>query len=120
MSDQISLSEGQIVQIHEQLMGAGTDEEREGVIDLAVAEILAADSAVSDNGQEVRNWLKSFGFVDKSTYRQRIAKCFLCPNATKLFQRSGDAKPVLKCNKCGCIMNIKARLSNGKCPVGNF
>jgi hypothetical protein len=47
-------------------------------------------------------------------YTKRIDICKQCD------QRRELPMNVLQCKKCGCIMNLKARLDGMKCPIGKW
>jgi len=49
--------------------------------------------------------------VDDHMLEYRIENCVNCPS----FQPERS-----RCLKCGCFMNIKARLVTSKCPIGKW
>ena len=53
-----------------------------------------------------------------SQYRKRFKICEMCEFSRVAF----NVKKIkgLGCSKCGCFMNIKAKLKMMKCPVGKW
>ena len=49
---------------------------------------------------------KKLKLVDKKTYNQRLEECYNCE-----YLESGNT-----CGQCGCIIEIKAKLSAARCP----
>ena len=49
-------------------------------------------------------------YVQEDTYNKRLETCSVCPH----FTDKG------LCDRCGCSMVTKAKLSNFNCPVGKF
>ena len=49
--------------------------------------------------------------VDKGVFKKRFNICKQCPH---LF------KPTNSCKKCGCFMNIKARIAKVSCPINKW
>jgi hypothetical protein len=49
--------------------------------------------------------------VEKEVYEKRMD---LCKSCEFLF------KPTTQCKKCGCFMNLKAKLPHAKCPIGKW
>lgn len=50
--------------------------------------------------------MKGIRLVDDETYKKRFAVCENCSNF--LYGST--------CNVCGCVMQVRARLKDGKCP----
>lgn len=50
-----------------------------------------------------------FLLTDIKTYRERLEKCSICKNLIM-----GNT-----CSKCGCIVQIRARLYHKNCPMVN-
>lgn len=75
-------------------------------------------------------------WTDKETFSKRIKTCRSCEyikriyNPLKLFNnktmnieyndRPDSKKTVFQCDKCKCIMNVKARMKNADCPIGKW
>lgn len=49
--------------------------------------------------------------VPAAVSARRLKHCEACEHC---------CKPVMKCEKCGCFMLIKAKLAMAKCPVGRW
>jgi uncharacterized paraquat-inducible protein A len=52
-------------------------------------------------------------------YEKRKAICLKCDYIDSIVQLK-DKKMFPKCNKCGCILNIKWTLPFSKCPIGKW
>lgn len=64
--------------------------------------------------QALQNY-RQHGFLetDEATVDRRLETCAGC-------DRARIVGPVLRCEECGCIMNVKARLVVGRCPLGKW
>lgn len=49
--------------------------------------------------------------VDDKTYDKRMNICKSCEHFFK---------PTSQCKKCGCLMNLKAKLPHATCPIGEW
>ena len=49
--------------------------------------------------------------VDYETWKARVEVCNACDQLIKLTHQ---------CKKCGCFMNLKAKLPHAKCPLGRW
>ena len=49
--------------------------------------------------------------VSGTLYEERIKICKECDKFDKTFSR---------CKKCGCLMKVKARFKNSKCPLNKW
>ena len=50
-------------------------------------------------------------YVNDEEFNKRIGMCKSCPffiNITK------------QCSRCGCFMNLKAKMAHASCPIGNW
>lgn len=58
----------------------------------------------------------------KAKFIERIKICSGCDQATIMKSTHGEGKaPIaIMCTVCGCLMNAKARLAGGRCPLGKF
>tara|TARA_R100000655_G_scaffold20867_1_gene42914 strand:- start:10382 stop:10564 length:183 start_codon:yes stop_codon:yes gene_type:complete len=56
------------------------------------------------------NEFKDYMLADKDIINHRISLCKKCPYLMKH----------TRCEKCGCFMNVKARLGFSKCPEGKW
>lgn len=54
---------------------------------------------------------KNIGRVGADIAKARLSICGLCPEYIKATHQ---------CKKCGCIMNVKAKLPNSFCPIGKW
>jgi hypothetical protein len=50
-------------------------------------------------------------YVEAEKAAERMEICKACP----LF-----IKATTQCKKCGCLMHLKTKLAEAKCPVGNW
>jgi len=50
-------------------------------------------------------------YAQKKTYERRYDICKKCPRFNKYLQQ---------CKECYCIIPLKARLQNVKCPLGKW
>ena len=55
--------------------------------------------------------------ASQQTVQKRLEECLKCEHLHKIKFRK---KVIARCRKCGCIMNMKARLINAECPVGKW
>jgi hypothetical protein len=88
------------------------------------AERYAAQDLVLEALKAFWSWAGAgFGVVDAATYRRRLDACRQCPHY-------GEARPgalyalaracvsdARICEKCGCVMSVKARLVKQNCPT---
>jgi len=44
-------------------------------------------------------------------FNQRYSICLQCPELLQITKQ---------CKKCGCFMNMKAKLESAKCPIGKW
>ena len=65
--------------------------------------------ALKDNLQQMVS--RGALLAEQMEVSKRIDICMGC----EFFVKNGE-----RCNKCGCYMNIKARLQASKCPVGKW
>lgn len=65
--------------------------------------------AVKDNLQQIA--MRGVLLAEEDEVNKRIEICKAC----EFFMRHQD-----RCSKCGCYMNIKARLKVSKCPVSKW
>ena len=66
-------------------------------------------AALKDNLQQMVS--RGVLLAEQIDISKRIDICMGC----EFFVKNGE-----RCNKCGCYMNIKARLQASKCPVGKW
>lgn len=90
--------------------------------EFTIAELLARSATA------LLAWAKAgFTVVDDATYQRRLSACASCPDLTRpparqrhLYVALGaafDEKAV--CNRCGCTVVRKARLSSEHCPAAH-
>jgi hypothetical protein len=56
--------------------------------------------------------------VDLPIYQRRMARCRACHNSRRLLGQNSER--IIQCTLCHCIMNIKNRLPNARCPINLF
>jgi hypothetical protein len=78
----------------------------------------SSDGSTSDRQEALRIALEP---VAAEEFRRRLDLCRACPDVRVLWSdpRTRE-RAVLQCRRCSCIMNIKARLRGGRCPLGRF
>jgi len=48
-------------------------------------------------------------YTNSDTFKQRIEICNIC-----------DYNKVRTCTKCGCLVDLKARMTKSSCPMGKW
>lgn len=69
------------------------------------AKTVLSEAELNEAVEKVRN-MKGIKLVDEETYSERFSYCASCD---KLEYGS-------TCMLCGCLMQVRARLSDGRCP----
>jgi hypothetical protein len=54
---------------------------------------------------------KHFEKVNDEVYKTRLDLCLACEHLIK---------GINQCKKCGCLMNVKAKIPHAECPVGKW
>ena len=67
-----------------------------------------------EKNKKARPWdilNRNIAKVEETISKQRLEICSLCPEYIKQTHQ---------CKKCGCIMNLKAKLPHAECPIGKW
>ena len=105
---------------------ARTEDETEQAVDAFARELAAeAESSGQDLSSpgvlgELKQTLRYLRPVPAEQFRERITICAACEHSRQMPVPGNDKAVVVQCRKCGCIMNAKARLTGGQCPLGKF
>jgi recombinational DNA repair protein RecR len=59
---------------------------------------------------ELEKLFENYFLAAKETVKTRMDICNECPHLTKK----------KRCKECGCFMNVKAKLSLTRCPIGRW
>lgn len=71
---------------------------------------------------EIVQTLKGVRPVPPHVSQARLAVCRGCEHGQVLLggTEHPQREPMLRCAQCGCLMNAKARMTLGGCPIGKF
>jgi len=60
--------------------------------------------------EQIKKWLTdSRDFYQNNGGKQRLAICEACPHLVR--------QPLLRCSKCGCLLQAKIHLFSTHCPI---
>jgi hypothetical protein len=106
---------------------AQSEEEAEAILDQvadAVVQRSSEPSTATGRAKELVSYFHSLRPVPKAVFLSRIRICLSCEHARQLLRsgKEGDEgkSMILQCGQCNCIMNAKARIVGGRCPIGKF
>lgn len=122
----LSIPNGVVRRLHQSRMATPGAEDDPALLDSLADEMYAAEASAAEapaGWAHVREMISGLALVSRDVYRDRLATCAGCEHVRKtpVNPLALESKTlILQCKKCGCIMNAKARMSLGACPLGKF
>jgi len=128
-SESYSMPPNVVRELHQARMRAPDGADDPELLDRLADTMYAANADRAKGGDKATRWgamrasLAGMALVPKETYRARLAVCGDCEHVRKTPVNPLAFEPkatILQCKKCGCIMNAKARMALGACPLKKF
>lgn len=104
-----------VQRLHERLEGGESDSI---VVDDLAEEIARRDGTPVTPHRlgGLRRALQAAAPAPVHVIASRLQACAGCPEI-RVHRPLANLPPVLQCQRCGCIMNLKARMSSAECPA---
>ncbi len=114
-----------VAEFHSAWDAAEKDGDVERVLDTLADELAPSSPSTSPSSRppliaELRQTLRHLRPVSKEVFAERIKQCLDCEHSRQLAVGDDNRRRIVQCGQCGCVMNIKARMLSGACPLGKF
>lgn len=119
----VNVNTDKLAEVHAAIHEAADDRAGGELLESYARELVTGsdNGGAEDHEGEVGGVLNFIRPVSRATFDARMEVCSRCEQSSVLMKRSGSARhDMLRCRECGCVMNVKARLSFAECPRGLF